>query len=238
MISNEETTKKLGQRFSADAIKRRKLNPKDERSRMVEYVEGHSVIHRLIDATDNKFDVKVCNVEHRGNLLVAIVEITIPGLGTRQHMGIQQVNERGGEDLAKGVITDAIKKCATLFGVGLELYGEDYEAEDYAPAQARPAARPPQPTPRAANAPHSAPQAPQRPSNVTSLPGTSSGNEQLDAWLSAGKITLKDALDWLGVSSLEVWKADHPGATLAQLKTAIIDARNVALGNLPAEASS
>jgi hypothetical protein len=56
------------------------------------------------------------------------VALTIPGLGTREHIGVQAVEERGGEDLVKGAITDALKKAATLFGVGLELYGPDYEA--------------------------------------------------------------------------------------------------------------
>jgi len=61
-------------------------------------------------------------------------------------MGVQMVSERGGEDLVKGAITDAMKKAATLFGVGLELYGPDYgdNAQDTprpAPTQQRPAER-------------------------------------------------------------------------------------------------
>ncbi len=48
-------------------------------------------------------------------------------------MGVQKVSERGGEDLVKGAITDAMKKAATLFGVALELYGPDYGAEPDAP---------------------------------------------------------------------------------------------------------
>ena len=30
--------------------------------------------------------------------------------------------------MRKGAVSDALKKAATLFGVGLELYGPDYEA--------------------------------------------------------------------------------------------------------------
>jgi hypothetical protein len=43
--------------------------------------------------------------------------------------------------LYKGAISDAIKKAATLFGVGLDLYGPDYEAGeiDDQPVSQRPA---------------------------------------------------------------------------------------------------
>jgi hypothetical protein len=44
-------------------------------------------------------------------------------VGTREHMGVQVVNaDSGGEDLWKGAISDALKKAASLFGVGRELY--------------------------------------------------------------------------------------------------------------------
>lgn len=105
------------------------------------YVEGHSIIHRLIDATGNHFDLRVLSLDQKGDLLTALVELTIPGLGSRQHIGVQKISERGGEDLAKGAITDAMKKAATLFGVGLELYGPDYAEADA--TQAAPPSMPP-----------------------------------------------------------------------------------------------
>lgn len=98
------------------------------------YVEGHTIIHRLIDATGNRFDLRVLSLDQKGDLLTALVELTIPGLGSRQHIGVQKISERGGEDLTKGAITDALKKAATLFGVGLELYGPDYAEADETPA--------------------------------------------------------------------------------------------------------
>lgn len=120
--------------------------------KMLDYVEGHTVIHRLNEATGNTWDmaVKSINRQDLGNgqsLMTAHVAITIPGLGTREHIGIQEV--RGGGDLVKGCVTDALKKCATLFGVGLELYGPDYEAGETDAAQApRPAPRQAQAAPR------------------------------------------------------------------------------------------
>lgn len=92
------------------------------------YVETHTVIHRLNDATENCWDFKLTRLDLVGDLYVAIGELTIPGLGTRTGIGVQRVVERAGEDLVKGAASDCLKKCATLFGVGLELYGPDYEA--------------------------------------------------------------------------------------------------------------
>jgi hypothetical protein len=102
----------------------------------LDYVEGHTVIHRLIEATGNCWDFEVRDISTRQigdpdkgmTLVTARVALTIPGLGTREHIGVQSLSERGGEDLVKGAITDALKKAATLFGVGLHLYGPDYEA--------------------------------------------------------------------------------------------------------------
>lgn len=121
-----EITARLMAPFPREAIKQRQGG----RGKMLDYVEGHSVIHRLIAATNNQFDLRVLSVDQKGDLMTALVELTIPGLGSRQHMGVQKVAPNAGEDLVKGAITDALKKAATLFGVGLELYGPDYEADE------------------------------------------------------------------------------------------------------------
>ena len=126
---------KLTAPFPKSAIKERQGGG----GRMLSYVEGHTVIHRLNEATGNCWDMHVQSIETRatpaGNLMIAHVQLTIPGHGTREGLGVQLVNERGGEDLVKGCITDGLKKAATLFGVGLELYGPDYEAGEVAPAR-------------------------------------------------------------------------------------------------------
>lgn len=144
-----EQLKKLTDPFPRDAIKQRKLNPKDPKSRVVDYVEGFTVIRRLNEATGNNWNLEILSLTSDkvggGEMLRAHVRLTLPGLGSREHIGIQSLYAGGGEDLAKGVITDALKKCATLFGVGLELFGPDYEADDYIPSSARPAPTPTHP---------------------------------------------------------------------------------------------
>lgn len=127
---------KLTEAFPQEAIK--------VREGKFRYVEGHTVIHRLIDATDNTYGAEIKSFEMRpwgksmkgtvAYLVTCHVSLTIPGLGTRDSVGVQVVYEGSGEDLLKGAETDGLKKAATKFGVGLELYGPDYaEAVDSAP---------------------------------------------------------------------------------------------------------
>lgn len=138
-MSNEEISQKLGVPFPGNAIKTRQ----GQAGRSFRYVEGHTVIHRLNEATGNNWSLEIKEITSvqigSESRLQARVALTIPGLGTREHIGVQSVNDRGGEDLVKGVVTDALKKAATLFGVGLELYGPDYEAGEIAqPAHRQP----------------------------------------------------------------------------------------------------
>jgi recombination DNA repair RAD52 pathway protein len=137
---------KLTEPFPQTAIKQRQGGG----GRALSYVEGHTVIHRLIAATENNYSFRVLAIETRtvqtqrgtATLVTATVELELPGLGARQHIGVQMVNDAGGEDLVKGAITDALKKAATLFGIGLELYGPDYESGEIAAPVQRSTPRP------------------------------------------------------------------------------------------------
>lgn len=65
--------------------------------------------------------------------LKVLGRLTVPGLGVREQFGskifIGGATEQ--ESSFKSASTDALKKCASLFGIGLELYGdEEYEFED------------------------------------------------------------------------------------------------------------
>lgn len=120
--------------FPREAIKQRK----GASGKMLSYVEAHSVIRRLVEATSNNFQFRVLAVDIQDNLVLATVELEIAG-NKRQHVGTQRMNGGNNDDAVKAAISDAIKKCATLWGVGLELYGPDYEAEQ---PQAVPTTRP------------------------------------------------------------------------------------------------
>lgn len=124
---NEVNLDILTRPFPKEAVMSRKVG-----NNYLWYVPGHAIIRRLNESSGNQWSFKVLDINQMGDIMTATVELTLPGLGSRQHIGVQRMINNGGEDLVKGAITDGLKKAATLFGVALELYGEDVE---HTPAQ-------------------------------------------------------------------------------------------------------
>lgn len=125
-----EISAKLKKPFPRTAVKQRSQGGKD-----FDYIEGHTAINRLIEATDNQFDVKVVGApwettfgKSNNRALCVVVEVTIEGLGTRSGIGVAELNSAGSADQLKGAVTDGMKKAASQFNMAAELYGEDYEA--------------------------------------------------------------------------------------------------------------
>lgn len=134
-MERSEVLAALGQAFPEHAIKTRQ----GRGGRGFRYVETHTVIHRLNSACPEGWSWRITRVEWRPDVLVVTGELEIPGLGSRAGTGIQELGEKtGGGDLIKGAASDALKKAATLFGVGLELYGPDYEAGEIGAAAPAP----------------------------------------------------------------------------------------------------
>lgn len=123
-LTREQMLAALAVPFEAKAIKQRV----GAGGKKFSYVSTDTVIRRLNKAT-NGWDWKIVSTEWKNDLLIVTGELTIHGLGTRTGVGVQQVSERGGEDLAKGGSSDSLKKAATLFGVALDLYGPDLEPQ-------------------------------------------------------------------------------------------------------------
>ena len=100
------------------------------RNGMLDYVEGHSVIHRLNEALEGQWSFEIMQHEIREDEVLVLAKLTAEGI-TKMNFGVSQVTrerESGalvslGDDL-KAAGTDALKKCATFFGVGLHLYAE------------------------------------------------------------------------------------------------------------------
>jgi len=125
----------LSEAFPSQAIKQRSGGG----GKQLDYVSGDTVIRRLNKATEMTWNFEIISHQYDDHLggMVAHVRLTIPDLGAREHVGVQKLSERGGEDLFKGAITDALKKAATLFNVGIDLYGDDLEAPPAPPVQVR-----------------------------------------------------------------------------------------------------
>lgn len=134
-MTTEDRIQALMEPFAQEEIETRQ----GARGKMLPYIAGENVIRRLIRACPEGFDFTIKSytrhdyparlVKDTGEyvdreLWVATVTVTIPGLGSRDGVGVQVVDQGTSEDMIKGAATDALKKAATVFGVGLELYDD------------------------------------------------------------------------------------------------------------------
>lgn len=118
-------------------IKSRKIS-----GRTLSYVSGDLVIRVLNKAFRNRwsFEVKETRVINsvankdgvEQNPVVQVLgRLTVPGWGVREQWGAQPIV--GGQDTQehafKSAATDCMKKCASMFGVTLDLYGREGMAD-------------------------------------------------------------------------------------------------------------
>lgn len=137
-MTEEETIKQISEAllkpFPDEAIKSRK----GAGNRDLDYVEGHTVIHRLIKATDNRYSTEYLSHFILGDNFYVWLRVTIPGLGHHDGLGVAVISSaKGSEDVLKGAMTDAFKNACKYFGSGLHMYGEDYEAPVVIPPKKR-----------------------------------------------------------------------------------------------------
>lgn len=115
-------------------IKKRQMSYGKELS----YIEGHTVIGLLNEAFNYRWSFEIISCEiiqtvqtkagaKQGHVVRVLGRLTVPGLGVREQFGTKQLI--GGVDVQesafKAATTDALKKCATLFNIGKELYVDD-----------------------------------------------------------------------------------------------------------------
>lgn len=113
-----------------------KLNPawieqRTQGGSKLSYIPGHIAIHLLNKAFDGNWSFEI--LEHgvigepgkKGSFLFVKARLEVPGLGVREQFGNQGfMGNMMDEHIFKGATTDALKKCASMFGVALELYGD------------------------------------------------------------------------------------------------------------------
>lgn len=129
--SAAEIRQLLSRPFRPEVIRSRKIA-----GRQIQYLTTGAVRERLDRATntwsfrivDRKFESlmlsrwneEVRKSEYREVQVYTVVgELEIPELGTRQAIGLQEMDEGSGADLLQGAASDALKKAARLFDVGL-----------------------------------------------------------------------------------------------------------------------
>lgn len=155
----------------------------------LDYLETSTVIQRLNEALAGDWSFHVVEHEVREDLSEVIVLGRLDAAGiSKMQFGSAQIkrHRNSGEainlgDDIKAAATDALKKTATLLGVGLQLYRSD---------EPRPAPAPPAPRPRTTNA--AAPSVPSAPASQGRL---SAKQQQLILKLAAEGGIAKDELN-------------------------------------------
>lgn len=111
----------LDRPFRADQIKQRQ----GDDGKILDYLEGAAVIQRLNEAFGAEWSFEIVKEFIQDSEVFVCGRMTANGI-TKSQFGCKE-RERDqliGDDL-KAATTDSIKKCATLFGIGLHLYLND-----------------------------------------------------------------------------------------------------------------
>ena len=111
--------------FSPEQIKQRSGNF----GQTLDYIEGHSVIHRLNEAFDGGWSFEIISHDILEEEVVVQGKLSAEGV-VKTQFGSSSITRAKGSgaiismaDDLKAAATDSLKKCATLLGVGLYLYG-------------------------------------------------------------------------------------------------------------------
>lgn len=111
------------------------IDTRSQGGRSLSYISGDIVIRMLNKAFNNRWSFTILDTieapaaeyknNDQGNIVHVHGRLEIPGWGVREQWGSQQVT--GGATVQvharKAAATDAMKKCASSFGIGLDLYG-------------------------------------------------------------------------------------------------------------------
>lgn len=124
---NEGVLEILQRPFEEGQIKQRKGRGGSK----FDYIEAHSVIDRLNEAFGIDWSFEVVSHEQMASELVVLGKLSVDGVVKMQFGGkeieVYSKGNRKGEvisesDNIKAATSDALKKCASLFGIGLYLY--------------------------------------------------------------------------------------------------------------------
>lgn len=125
----------LNRPFSSQQIKKRKTSM----GFTLEYIETHTVITRLNEVFEGQWSFKILDHKFLDDDVVVLGELTAQGI-IKQQFGSCELSQEAEDgmvlsmgDALKAAASDALKKAATLFGVGLHLYGANISTPDLLP---------------------------------------------------------------------------------------------------------
>ena len=127
--------KDLSQPF--DNIKQRKGNF----GQTLEYIEASSVIQRLNDVLNGNWSFQIMEFKIGEEEVFVKGQLTVGNIVKQQFGGSQITRKKDSKEIIcisddlKSAGSDCLKKCATLFGVGLSLYsnGQSRQSNGYQP---------------------------------------------------------------------------------------------------------
>ncbi len=100
---------------------------KGQGGKSLSYVETHAVIARLNEAADFDWSFEVVRHEVLADEVIVLCKLAMDGITKMAFGGSSVTRDNAGNDVSladdlKSATSDAIKKTASLFGIGLELY--------------------------------------------------------------------------------------------------------------------
>ena len=112
--------------FDKEQIKQRK----GSFGEMIDYVETHAVITRLNEAFDGQWSFEIISQETTAQEVIVSGKLTADGVSKCQFGSNKISLSKQGEIISvgddwKAAASDCLKKCASLFGIGLHLYGAE-----------------------------------------------------------------------------------------------------------------
>jgi len=115
----------LEKQFTGKEIKTRKGNF----GSMIDYVDVQLIIQRLNDAFDSKWDFDVIEHEIKETEVIVLGKLCAEGVHKYQFGSNKITVSKAGDvisigDDLKAATSDSLKKCASMFGVALHIYGD------------------------------------------------------------------------------------------------------------------
>ena len=113
--------------FGPEQIKQREGNF----GKTLDYIEGHVVIQKLNDAFDAVWSFVILKHEILKDEVIVLGELSAGAIKKSQFGSSRITRVRNTGDMMsladdlKAAATDSLKKCATMFGIGLHLYNKD-----------------------------------------------------------------------------------------------------------------
>ena len=122
----------LEQEFPDELIKQRRGNY----GKLLEYIEVANVIQRLNDAFNAEWSYEIVDRLVEDNEVIVLGKLTAEGISKTQWGGSTITKHQKTGDLLsladdlKAAASDALKKCASHFGVALSIYGREFPLEE------------------------------------------------------------------------------------------------------------